>query len=237
MVSGGALFDCDDNNDRAYPGAGFNESTTACMLDDDLDGYGTDTVTGTIVAGNDCDDSDITINPGATDTPGDIYDQNCSGTIVCYNDDDRDGFGNSDGTSGENGTSPSAEGGVAITSRSHVLSVMPTLGTTITLIVMIRNRPPILVPLKPRPLVKMARVWRTGDAGWVRRFLGRFTGDCRTNCDDGDPEINPCAVEICDDADNDCDGSKDAVDTSYGEVPQMWWLMMESRPLLAARPQ
>lgn len=34
--------DCDDNNEFAYPGAAFNESASACMVDADGDGYGED---------------------------------------------------------------------------------------------------------------------------------------------------------------------------------------------------
>ena len=34
--------DCDDSDPNAYPGAAFNESTTACMIDADGDGYGED---------------------------------------------------------------------------------------------------------------------------------------------------------------------------------------------------
>ena len=34
--------DCDDADPVTYPGAAFNESTTACMTDFDGDGYGED---------------------------------------------------------------------------------------------------------------------------------------------------------------------------------------------------
>ena len=40
--------------------------------------------------GDDCDDSDNTIHPGATDDPGDDVDENCNGTVVCFDDADGD---------------------------------------------------------------------------------------------------------------------------------------------------
>ena len=35
-----ASVDCDDNDPRAYPGVAFFDSSTACMVDADYDGYG-----------------------------------------------------------------------------------------------------------------------------------------------------------------------------------------------------
>ena len=82
--------------------------TITCIVDFDEDGYGTDagttvladdgscdTAQGESTTSDDCNDGDSGINPGATDTPGDGIDQDCSGTdtITCYRDFDRDGFG------------------------------------------------------------------------------------------------------------------------------------------------
>ena len=44
----------------------------------------------------DCDDTDHTINPGASETPGDEVDSDCDTTELCYADSDLDGF--TDGT-------------------------------------------------------------------------------------------------------------------------------------------
>ncbi|MGD8566341.1 MAG: MopE-related protein, partial [Candidatus Bathyarchaeota archaeon] len=49
--------------------------------------------------GNDCDDTDGNINPGATDTPGNDLDENCNDFVACYDDSDSDGYGAT--TSGE----------------------------------------------------------------------------------------------------------------------------------------
>ena len=40
----------------------------------------------------DCNDAVATINPGATETPGDGIDQTCDGTELCYADLDMDGY-------------------------------------------------------------------------------------------------------------------------------------------------
>ena len=53
----------------------------------DLDGDGFDSTV------DDCNDSDPDTNPAGTDDPGDDVDENCSGTVVCYNDFDTDGHG------------------------------------------------------------------------------------------------------------------------------------------------
>jgi len=53
----------------------------------DLDGDGFDSTV------DDCNDSDPNTNPTGTDNPGDDVDENCSGTVVCYQDLDGDGHG------------------------------------------------------------------------------------------------------------------------------------------------
>ena len=62
---------------------GFTQPAFAADLD--LDGFDS-TV-------DDCNDNDPDTNPAGTDDPGDDVDENCSGTVVCYQDLDGDDHG------------------------------------------------------------------------------------------------------------------------------------------------
>lgn len=111
--------DCDDNDDTINPDAtevggdsvdqdcdGFNDPIY--YLDSDNDTYGDENTsqeaatqpTGYVLDKSDCNDADATINPAATDTPGDTIDQNCDGAddTAWYKDADLDGFGDSTAT-------------------------------------------------------------------------------------------------------------------------------------------
>ena len=106
------IGDCNNNNSTIHPNAseipddgidqdcnGFDAVT--CYVDDDFDGYGSST---TLVSDNDtcldagesntsddCDDTNNTIHPNATEIPNDGIDQNCSGSDLVV-DTDNDGI-------------------------------------------------------------------------------------------------------------------------------------------------
>ncbi len=96
--------DCDDTSAyaaHAYPGAAEAESSTACMQDYDGDGWGADLPAGAgTTAGDDCDDADADIHPGA-DEYCNAIDDDCDGetdedavdTTTWYLDADGDGDG------------------------------------------------------------------------------------------------------------------------------------------------
>ena len=71
--------DCDDADPFTFPGAAFEESSTACMTDVDGDGFGLAAPKGSVEPGSDCDDHDAAVNPNATDTPFNSSDEDCSG--------------------------------------------------------------------------------------------------------------------------------------------------------------
>ena len=83
-ASGGT--DCNDNNSAIHPGAtdicgnGIDEDCSgadlACPVDNDTDNDGYDSAAS---GGNDCNDSNASINPGITDICGNGIDEDCSG--------------------------------------------------------------------------------------------------------------------------------------------------------------
>ena len=71
-------LDCDDSEAAAFPGAAPEDSTTDCMIDSDLDGYGDSfPLNGSIIPGTDCNDLDALIYPTALESYYDGIDQNC----------------------------------------------------------------------------------------------------------------------------------------------------------------
>jgi hypothetical protein len=101
--------DCDDDDPDIFPGApelvGDSvdqncDGLDACYLDDDLDGYGVSqlvpaddcTVAGLSLTADDCDDTDPTIHPGATEIPDGLIDQDCDNFELCPEDRDADGY-------------------------------------------------------------------------------------------------------------------------------------------------
>ena len=108
--------DCNDNDDAVFPNAPENpwnlvddncNGVVACLVDADSDGFGNkaslvnDTSNldadcsdaGESTNAEDCNDTDVAINPNATETPANGIDQDCDGDELCYFDADADGFG------------------------------------------------------------------------------------------------------------------------------------------------
>ncbi|MCC6877403.1 MAG: putative metal-binding motif-containing protein [Sandaracinaceae bacterium] len=108
--------DCDDRNSARSPGAAevagdeVDQSCDGgelCVLDNDDDGFrrpdGATIASGNLSCGDarearanepatDCNDSDASIRPGATEIVADNIDQSCDGRETCYVDSDDDGY-------------------------------------------------------------------------------------------------------------------------------------------------
>ena len=103
--------DCDGQTDR-----GPSCAAATCHLDKDGDGHGDPAVStslplealaagcaayddGTnpvgvwVASGDDCDDLDEDVHPGATEAPGNEVDEDCDGQLACFTDADGDGVG------------------------------------------------------------------------------------------------------------------------------------------------
>ncbi|MDP2306417.1 MAG: MopE-related protein [Pseudomonadota bacterium] len=107
--------DCDPASASTWPGAeelpadGLDQDCDGlelCYVDADGDGHGVaegrldpslDCASeGVAPVGDDCDDEDEDVFPGASEVPVDGVDQDCDGGETCYADTDEDGFGGAD---------------------------------------------------------------------------------------------------------------------------------------------
>lgn len=68
--------------------AGSTTVRAQCPVDADGDGH-----IAASCGGDDCNDNNPAVYPGATEIPGDGVDENCDGLELCYQDQDGDGYG------------------------------------------------------------------------------------------------------------------------------------------------
>jgi hypothetical protein len=105
--------DCDDADERTYPGAATQETADACTKDTDEDGWADAAPPQGVLAGTDCDDTDPLTHPGAADLDD---------TAACMRDADDDGFGD---------TMP-PRGGIAGTDCNDANTDVPSVDACLT---------------------------------------------------------------------------------------------------------
>ena len=209
-VEGGECgpIDCNDSNPTVNPGEAdicndgldnncngtIDENCAPICTDNDGDGF---SVEGGACGQVDCNDNDVSINPGETEVCGDGIDNNCSGVVdenctpvITCTDNDGDGF------SVEGG-----ECGLADCDDSNA-SVFP--GAAENCNDGIDNNCNDLVDTQDISVCEQPLVCTDSD-GDTYAVEG---GDCGpVDCDDNDAFNNPGSVEYCgDEQDNDCDG-------------------------------
>ncbi len=248
--------DCDDSNASINP-TGAEEcddldndcdgvidegALTTWYRDADTDGYGDegDTVTdacdapsGYVGVGGDCDDTDVTINPGAEEVCNGV-DDNCNGDVdsddaaidsstgvTWYQDSDEDGYGDPDNTT-ESCDQPDGYVLNDEDCNDGDIAISPAAVETCDEVDedcdgVVDNNP-----------VDGDTYYEDLD-GDLYGTEGSLTTACEApegyvsagsalyDCDDSNAEINPSAGEDCDDLDNDCDElvDEDVVTTWY----------------------
>jgi hypothetical protein len=221
--------DCDglvDDDDSPVSG------TSTWYADADGDGYGDVSVTtgacgrpaGHVGDASDCDDGDGAINPAAgelcngvdDDCDGlvDDDDSPVSGTSTWYTDADGDGYGNPvsgvaaclapSGTVADSSDCHDGDGGVNPDAKEVCNGADDDCDGLVD---------------DADPGLTGGSVWYLdgdwdgyGDAGSSAEACmvpSGYVGDA-TDCDDGDPDINPGASEACNGLDDDCDGTVDS---------------------------
>lgn len=217
----------------SLPALQISDGTIAVQTvwqDFDGDGFGDPSMPLTIcvvipagysAVGGDCNDQDLSIKPGATETCNQV-DDNCDGItdntpalFTYYPDVDGDGFGTGSGVvlCYDPGYGYTPSGGDCDDGNDQINPQAPELCND--------------VDDNCNNLVDDGLVFSTyyidedfdsfGSAQTVSLCYDPGTGYATVNsdCDDGDPSVNPSASEICDGIDNDCDGSLDINDLSY----------------------
>ncbi len=223
--------DCDDANADVYPGNsetpynGLDDDCDDSTPDDDLDGDGHPLA-------DDCDDNDPTVNPDAVEACNGV-DDDCNDAIddavgdLWYADLDEDGYGD---PSTETQDCEGATGFVA--DGTDCDDADPAVKPGATEVCNGTDDDCDLLTDDDDPTVADATTWyRDGDSDGYGDAAttveaceapSTYLADA-TDCDDTEAAINPGADEVCNDLDDDCDGTIDDDDDSLTD-PATWWL-------------
>ncbi|WP_242206561.1 MopE-related protein [Aestuariivivens insulae] len=229
--------DCDDTNLNINPGAtevAGNDIDEDCdgsylrYVDNDGDGYGSTTTvssstdtpdTGESNESTDCDDTNVNINPGATEVAGNDIDEDCDGSYLRYVDNDGDGYGSTTTVSSSTDTPDTGESNESTDCDDTNVNINPgateVAGNDID---------------EDCDGSYLRYVDNDGDGYGSTTTVSSSTdtpdtgeSNDNTDCDDGNANINPGATEVAgNDIDEDCDGSYlryvDADGDGYGST-------------------
>ena len=207
--------DCDDDDPFTYPGAAPQDSVFGCMTDQDGDGFGSDSPTGSVLVGTDCDDFHSTSFPNASEIC-DYTDNDCDGSIdegssFFYPDTDNDGYGDVSTYSCSMDDGFITNSGDCDDTDDSISPIAEEICDTID------NNCNALVDEGVKvefyndgdgdgfgdPLSTALACYGSPPTGYVYNNV---------DCDDGRNDISPLNDELCDGIDNDCDGTIDESD-------------------------
>ena len=235
----GAIEKCDfeDNNCDGQTDESSSVDASIWYGDGDGDGYGNPNLsflscyppTNYVASGDDCDDGDITIHPGATevcdsidnncDSYTDEQDPNLSDPTTFYLDHDGDGFGDPNisvlrCSAPTNYTTDNTD---CNDINAQVFPQAPEQCGTID-----HNCDGVIGNIDPLA-DSSSHVWYAdtdidgfGDPQSTQTSClqpNGFVAD-NTDCDDSEQDVSPIGIEICDSIDNDCDSFIDDADPS-----------------------
>ncbi|MCO4771674.1 MAG: hypothetical protein KDA24_16700, partial [Deltaproteobacteria bacterium] len=187
-----AAVDCDDSDPDVFPGNiedcvnGIDDNCNG-QIDEDTDADGD----GYSTCGDDCDDTDSNINPSVVELCDGI-DQNCDFLIDELFDGDGDGFVDVNSCAAEY---PPEE----LDCDDSAASINPDAIETCN-------------ELDDDCDTEIDEIFDLDSDGYFDRFdsgCAATYGTSNTDCDDLDPTLNPGATEVCNAADDDCDGIVD----------------------------
>lgn len=209
-----STVDCDDSDSTVYPGAtetcdGVDQDCdgvvdngvmTVWYEDGDGDSYGDVSMTvtscaapvGYVIDATDCDDSDSAVYPGAPESCTDFSDKNCDGSVgatdadgdgvvACEDCDDADAGAYPGATETCDGIDNDCSGAVDDSAVDMIVWYADSDGDSY------------------------------GDASVMTEDCTAPSGYVADNsdCDDSDVTVYPSATEVCNGADDDCDGAAD----------------------------